>query len=435
MAKKTAVKVNEEAQGGYPNAIEIPLSACFLSDVNSRGDKSRDAERVEQIATSMIERRSSGKYHQMVPAIVRSADGDRFEVLDGGYRFEAATQAEQAAGEPFPLWAVVVRRGDDVEALIESIQANEFRQAPTEFERAEMVERLLAAGKKQVEVASIFGLSEGSISQIAKLKTVAKDKKLRKLIEDGTVERDAAILIAQMEPDDTKRAELIEECLRHKNKVETLASNYETRKAKAKLDAEAEEAKTRAEKAKEEAKAAETKRKELEKEKDEIVKQAAKTKTVSEMEKLRAAEEAKSAEIEQLAAEEKERLAEVEKAKKEREKIANQKQKLSEAAKPKSGKVTAEDVKQTAKAKGTPVGKNNSEGGNISRRAFIAGLEAVGNDKELSPAVGNLIGKIEAYFDGEIGDKALKDAFMLYCKNADQYAAVAKGKKAAAGRK
>lgn len=413
--KKTKTAATTASRGEFPNAVEIALADCTVNDAVNARVSERDSDKIEQMATSMIERRAAGQYHQIQPAVVRSADGKTFEILDGGYRFAACTAASEATGEEFPLWAVVVQRSEDAEALVESLQAAVFRTELSPFERAEIVTRLLGMGKTQAQVASVLAVSEATVGQAMRLAKV--DKKVRKMCEAGDLEQDAAIVLAGLEADDTVKAEILEEALRHRNKIETLTASIETRKAKAEIEARAERARKQVEEAKILAKESEAKRKEIEKAKDEIVKVAAKTKDVNELIKVRKEVEEKDSAINELAEQQKQAEAAKEKAAKELEKAKKAKEELKAKLAAKT-KTTPEDVKRAAKEKGVEAGSAP-----VSRKDFYAAIEAIGSDKEnpVPQSVQDLIGKIEQFLDGDYTDKSLRNMFVLACKDDEQY--------------
>lgn len=427
MAKKTTKSAPKAQPTGdvmidYPRGIEIDPTVCVISEeTNSRA--SRDEAQIERIATSYITRRNAGKYHQMQPGIVRAIDGDKYEVLDGGYRLLAAIAAT-ATGESFPFFAVVVNRGDDVEALVESVQANEFRTNPSIFERADIIKRLVDAGKSQVEVAEILGVSEATVSQ--NLKLAKAPKNLRKMAEANEIENDALIAVINLEDtDDDTKEKILAEAVRHHAKVEELTANAETRRKKALLDKQIADAKEKADALAAKAKEAETKRKELEKAKDEELKAAAKTKDMKELLKVRERTEKIEAEIEDLAKVEKDAA----KGKEETKKVIEKAKAAKEAVKAQvaKSKTTQEDVRRVASEQG------KAENVQMSRKEFYAALESMSEDEKnpLSDEEKALIGKIEALLDGDIKLPSFRKALRLYVRNADE---VARAKKANGGK-
>lgn len=406
------------------NTLMIPLDSITLNQEIAAREGEPDSEKVGWLAENFVERHQAGHNHQLQPAIVRSADGEKFELVDGRHRWEGCKAAAAADSDyNYPLWAIVVRV-DDEQGLIDAIQTNEFRIEPNDFDRAASIEKLIALGKSQVECATIFGLSEASVSQIRKVGKL--EKKYRKAIENGDLERDAAILIAALPVDDAARNEIFDEAMRHKQRFESMATSIENRKAKAEADTKIAEAKARAEEAKTLAKAKDAERKAKADEAKEIEKTAAKTKDVDALIEIRKQSGGIMEEAKKLEDEAKKLEKDAEKATKEVEKAKAAKEQLKEklAAKP---KVTQEDVKSVAKDKGVKGVSATPK----TKKQFEVEIEAMASDQDdpMPEACGELIGVIEAYLDGDKSAKSLRNAFILYCKTDEQLEAARTKKK------
>src|SRR5216684_1667553 len=191
-----------------------------------------DQETIDRIAISYQERAENGQEPQMQPGLVRASNGKTIEIVDGAHRWAACKVVNDAGGingQPMPFLAYLVKEGD-MDAIVSSIVANEYRKATNIFDRAEAMQKLVDLGKTQVEVAAIFGLSEGSVTQT--LKAGQLEKKYIKAVLEGDMEQDAAIIIADLPVDSVKRQEIFDECVRHRNRLDEVMQRREHEKAK-----------------------------------------------------------------------------------------------------------------------------------------------------------------------------------------------------------
>lgn len=373
-----------------------------------------DPEKISHLAENFIERRGAGMNHQIQPGVVRATGKGKFEVIVGRNRAYANKAATDAAKEDYLFNAVVVESGDEA-ALIDAIQENEYRVASNIFDRATAVERLIALGKSQVEIATIFGLSEASISQTRKAGKL--DTKYKRAVENGDLEPDAAILIANLDADETTKTEIFEEAQRHKERYLRIEASIGNKQARADADAKIKEAKEKADKIKEDAKAKEAARKILEKEAKELADSLSKTKDVDEKVKVDKARESKIAEARELAKQGLVLLKDQDKALKALEKAKKDKETLKEKQAAKRP-TSQEEIKTAAKGKGLDTGKLPR----LNAQKIEAELELLAEDKDnpVPTAVGELIGVLEQFINQDKTALQLRNAFVLFCKTDDQ---------------
>jgi transposase len=224
------------------------------------------------------------------------------------------------------------------------------------FERADAMQKLVDLGKKQVEVAAIFGLSEATVTQM--LKAGKLEGKYKKAVRDSTLELDAAILLADLDTSDSLRTEIFEGCIRHRQHFIDIMAKRDFRKLKEKLVADFEAAK---------AKVADALGKDRTKAQKELVQ-----------------------------------------AKKRKEKLADQAPPASKKA-----KAIAEDVREVAKFKGV-------KGINLSPRSkdqLVVLFETIGENEKnpLPTSASELIVEIEAYLNSYVSETQLENAFHKYC--------------------
>jgi hypothetical protein len=224
------------------------------------------------------------------------------------------------------------------------------------FERADAMQKLVDLGKKQGEVAAIFGLSEGTVTQTLKARDL--EGKYKKAVSDGDWERDAAIVLANLDTSDSLRTEIFEECIRHRQHFADIMAKRDSRRLKEKLVADFE---------------------------------AAKAKVADALGKVRT-----------------KARKELAQAKKRKDELADQSPHASKKA-----KVTAEDVREVAKGKGV-------KGINLSPRTkdqLVVLFEAMGENEKnpLPKSASDLILEIEAYLDSDVSGTQLESAFHKYC--------------------
>lgn len=379
-----------------------------------------DSEKVDVFVANFFERRDTGRAHQIQPGVVRTfkeKGKEVTEVIVGSHRLAACLKANRLIDkkdDPFLFTAVVVPATDE-QALIDAIQENEIRVASSIFDRADSMQRLLDLGIKQNRIAKIFGVTEGSVSQT--LAAQKCDKKLRKMVLDGDIEAEAAVILMRLEPDDTKRQQLIEECLRHRTKVSEIEASVETKAAIKEVAAKVEDAKSTVSALKEKQKDLQSKLKDDTKAITDLEKAQAKTKDKDDLERVRKEiadvkvtrkmheDEAKSIQKELVATE---------------KKVEKLKEAKATVVAPAKKKVSPEEVKRAAKAAGKDVKISKR-----SRADLIVFIEAWREDKEdpQSEAIGNVLGRLEEWLDGECEDPALRKSFKFNTLNEDEYAA------------
>jgi ParB family chromosome partitioning protein len=97
----------------------------------------------------------------LVPLIVRPAEGeDRFEIVAGKRRYQAALAVAEESGEDEPLPCAIMAAGDDAAALEASLIENVARLDPDEVNLWESFTRLVREGRTPEDIALTFGLTE-----------------------------------------------------------------------------------------------------------------------------------------------------------------------------------------------------------------------------------------------------------------------------------
>lgn len=327
--------------------------------INARqGDP--DPDQVERLALNMLERHEAGREPQMQPGVVRVTEKGKVQVIAGRHRLAAIRflnlnlPKDTPKDEYFKFNAIVARAEDDIEALLDSLDENEFRVAPTVFDRSDVVARLLAGGKTPVQIAKRLQITEGYVSQLKGLKDTPK--KYRKMVEDGDMRPEALITLMSIPvKDNLDRQELVELALDYRRKEDEIAERIEKRQA-AKAEADQD-----------------------------------------------AADEA-------AAKKDGDKEENGKKGKKKTKAVAKKAVKKNRTGK--KGQVRTEDVKRAAADRG-----NIGNPGAISKVRFIAIMEALGEDKEapLPESARMLLGRIEAVLDGEATPKQFYNALIKHC--------------------
>ena len=381
-----------------------------------------DAEHVMELAKSFAERIEAGLEHQIQPGVVRMNGSGHPEVIVGRHRLGATRAYNESKGEndeALPFIAIVIR-ADDEQGLITAITENEYRLASNIFDRSESMQKLVDLGKSQKEVARIFNLSEGTVTQT--LKAGKLQTKFKKAVLNGDLEQDAALMIADLDTDDELRMKIFEECLNHRQKFDDIMAKRETKAARAEADKSIEDAKAAAETAAKQVEEATQKQKDADKAFVEVAKESGKTKDLKTLEVIREKQDA----VAKAKKEAEEELAKAEKLKEEtKAKLARAKEKKAEvleSTKASKTKVTPEDVERNAAEKGLKKksGKN-AEAKPLSRKEFIVALEAISEEKNevgaplIPKSACDLIGAIEAFFDAEKSSIQLRNAFNKFC--------------------
>lgn len=392
------------------NADDVVVNKAISA---RKGDP--DPEDVGRMAGNFADRVSKKLDHQIQPGIVRLEKGT-VELVAGRHRLEAVKVYNKNRGEgeePLMFLAITIKAGDE-EGLVTAITENEYRTASDVFDRAEAIQKLVDMGRAQKDIAVIFGLSEGTISQMVKV--AALEKKYVKAVRDGDLEQDAAIMIAGLDVKDSKRQEIFEECIRHRTRFDEIANRLEIKKQRSDADAAVEEAKRKADEIELREKEARDKLKNSEKAVKEAAKSQSSATDVKEIEAARKVQDEAIAERAKAEAEVKEAEKAKVKAVKELDKAKQAKTKVIEETKVGAKtKVTPEDVKRIAKEKGVK-SKVTDKPTPVTKQGFYVAIEAMTEgDKTLPKSVGNLVGKIQAYLDGEISDTQLKTAFKTNC--------------------
>jgi hypothetical protein len=234
----------------------------------------------------------------------------------------------------------------------------EYREETDIFDRADAMQKLVDEGKTQDEIAEIFPFCQGTVAQT--LKAGKLPKKYKEAVRNGDLERDAAILLADLPTTDSQRREIFEGCIRHRQRFVDIMAKRRFRKLKEKVSADFEAAK---------AKAAAAVGKDWTKAQRELA----------------------------LARKGKENL-------------------LAQAPPAsKKAKATPEDVREVA----IGMGVEDVEPSPRKVDQLLVLFEVMGenetNSLPKSKSVGFLIGKIEAYLDGDVSERQLESAFLKYC--------------------
>lgn len=110
------------------------------------------------------------------PLCVRPADGNRFEVIDGGRRYRAIGRLVKAkTWKRDTAIPVIVRNEDDAEALETSLMANTVRLPMHPVDQHMVFARLAATGKSDADIAARFGITERTVRQQQALGKLAPD--------------------------------------------------------------------------------------------------------------------------------------------------------------------------------------------------------------------------------------------------------------------
>lgn len=97
----------------------------------------------------------------LVPLIVRQTEeAERFEIVAGKRRYNAALVVAEESGEAEPLPCAIMAPGDDAAALEASLIENVARLDPDEVTLWESFTRLVREGRSPEDIALTFGLTE-----------------------------------------------------------------------------------------------------------------------------------------------------------------------------------------------------------------------------------------------------------------------------------
>lgn len=391
--------------------IDIPVSDIVINPAIATRKGGHDPQQTETIAKSYQERHDLGLSPiQMKPGLVRADGNGKYELIDGLGRLDACKLVNESGGLDGEelMFSAVVARADDEGAIISGIQAN-FHEAVDIFDRADAMGKLQALGKSGKEIARIFNLSEGTVTQTLKVNDIPK--KFIKAYRDGDLEQDALTAIADLEADDPKRTEIMEEAMRHRQKITDILAKKEFNDKKAEVAKAIEDAKARTEELKAQAK-------EVEKQAKELDKAMSKAEDKNELEKLRK----EKAEIDKTKKTVGKSWAQAEKdlvkAKDLKEKLATQ------SPTSKKAKATAEDVKEVARNKGvTKKGGKKIESSPRSKNNLIVLLTGIVEDEsgKFSEAAKTLSTHIMEYLNGDVTELQLSNKLKTCCKTDEQY--------------
>ncbi len=136
----------------------IDLTCLSLSPANMRAKG-----KVADLANILPSVRARGV---LVPLIVRqSGTADRFEIVAGKRRYQAALVVAEESGVSDPLPCAVMAAGDDAAALEISLMENIARLDPDEVTRWDAFVRLVRLGRSIEDIALTFGLTEVQVKR------------------------------------------------------------------------------------------------------------------------------------------------------------------------------------------------------------------------------------------------------------------------------
>lgn len=140
----------------------IPLDRLSVSKANMRhGKKPPD---VSDILPSIVRR------GVIIPLLVRpNCNPGHYEIMAGKRRFFASEIAAKECEDRAMLPCIVLREGDDAEALEVSMIENLLRQNPDQVTQWESYTRLVKEGRSVEEIAATFALTEVQVKRILAL--------------------------------------------------------------------------------------------------------------------------------------------------------------------------------------------------------------------------------------------------------------------------
>lgn len=139
------------------------------------------------------------------PLIVRPADNDTFEIINGGRRFRAMTKLLKAKRitKKYEV-PVAIRNETDAEALETSLMSNIVRLPMHPVEQHEVFARLTEGGTTDAEIAARFGIAERTVRQHKALGRLAPA--IRDAWKKGKLEADVAQAFTLHESHDVQAA-------------------------------------------------------------------------------------------------------------------------------------------------------------------------------------------------------------------------------------
>lgn len=186
--------------------VELNPNEVSIDPAISKGPVDEDL--VTELMQSYTVRREANQRHQLNTGTARLKDNGHV-VITGRHRLIACQRLNETLGkgeEPFLFHAFVVK-DNDLQALESQIVENEKRRKVTIFERGESMQALLDLGRSQDEIAALYGLDKSTVS--GTLAANRLPKKLVKMVLNGDMEQDAALLAATIE-DKKVQQEIVE---------------------------------------------------------------------------------------------------------------------------------------------------------------------------------------------------------------------------------
>ena len=151
----------EKTPNNATRAVEMAVAHIVPAKDNVHSRERKTSDTMRGLVDSI---RASGIIHR----IVVRPDGDRYVIVDGHRRFEAAKLAGLG------VVPVEIRETDESDAIAVTIAANVQRLENDPILEAEAIEKLLAAGKDMREIAASIGKDEGYVARRARLTALTK---------------------------------------------------------------------------------------------------------------------------------------------------------------------------------------------------------------------------------------------------------------------
>lgn len=178
------VIVTDEKHPLYDERIKLPIDENLVLSIMAHGVK--------------------------LPVIGRK-NGDAIEVVDGRQRVRAAVEANKRllkrADEQVRV-KLHLERGSDADVFGVTVLANEFRHGDDMLTKAKKASRLIAMGKSDAEVVTLYGITTQTLSAWLRLLEAAPS--VQKAVASGEVSASAAAALAKLprEEQETKLVEL-----------------------------------------------------------------------------------------------------------------------------------------------------------------------------------------------------------------------------------
>lgn len=156
----------------------IELERLCVSPLNMRAKKALDLANILP---------SVRKHGVLVPLLVRpGAEIDRYEIVAGRRRFEAASAVAKDDGQTVALPCAIMEAGDDAAALEASLIENFARLDPDEVTQWETFARLIREGRNVEDIAATFGITERLVRRILALGNLMP--RIRTLYRQDTID-------------------------------------------------------------------------------------------------------------------------------------------------------------------------------------------------------------------------------------------------------